>query len=92
MKLIKLTSTNNNAPIFINPLFIKRIYTTKTGGSDIDMVSDNEENYHYVKESPEEIVKAIDNNCYRNLTKEEADIYNQWLNAKAQDTGVYIDG
>lgn len=70
MNLIKLTSKSGNAPVYINPHFIKRIYVIDEG-CDIDMVSDDEENYHYVKESIEEVLRKIDG---VDLTRLQADL------------------
>lgn len=83
MNFIKLTLANGDKPIYINPKFIKRIYQTNYNGSDIEMVGDDEENYHYVNESPEQVIEIIkqtildklkdkiENNAYLKMTIEE---------------------
>lgn len=70
MNLIKLTGKCGNSPVYINPHFIKRIYVIDEG-CDIDMVGDDEENYHYVKESIEEVLQKIDGSLKADLGASE---------------------
>lgn len=58
MKLIKLIGYSGK-PIYINPAFIKRI-TEYDNRVDVEMIGDNEENFHYVQTPIDEILKLIE--------------------------------
>lgn len=64
MKLVKLTGCNGK-PLYINPQNVNRIscyilHGTNKEYTDIEMICDGDENYYWVQEPIEEVVRLIE--------------------------------
>lgn len=60
MKIIKLTESNHNGPVWINTAHIIKMYRNQSGGTTIFMV--NKDSFLRVKETPEQVVEKIMDN------------------------------